>query len=247
MNYNKMYILITGGSGLIGEELISGFLEKKNKVHFTCTSNKEGLRVLKKFNNKNLQYSIMNINTKDDIYDFIKKNKMKKFTNIIHAARSLKTLKISKSINKNLINFEKEFLIGNILPYALFETYKKSLKNFVFISSMYGVVPPNRNLYPDEYKNSAINYGVSKSAQIHLTKELAVRYSKSKIRVNSISFGGFEGRVNKTFLKKYSLMCPIGRMLNKSEAFGPVWFLSSDLSKGTTGHNLVVDGGWSVW
>ena len=29
MNYNKMYILITGGSGLIGEELISGFLEKK--------------------------------------------------------------------------------------------------------------------------------------------------------------------------------------------------------------------------
>ena len=42
-------------------------------------------------------------------------------------------------------------------------------------------------------------------------------------------------------------MCPIGRMLNKSEAFGPVWFLSSDLSKGTTGHNLVVDGGWSVW
>ena len=62
-------------------------------------------------------------------------------------------------------------MIGNILPYALFETYKKSLKNFVFISSMYGVVPPNRNLYLDEYKNSAINYGVSKSAQIHLTKE----------------------------------------------------------------------------
>ena len=42
-------------------------------------------------------------------------------------------------------------------------------------------------------------------------------------------------------------MCPIGRMLNKSEAFGPVWFLSSNLSNGTTGHNLVVDGGWSVW
>ena len=75
MNYNMMYILITGVSGLIGEELISGFLEKKQKVHFTCTSEREGQRVLKKFNNKNLQYSIMNINTKEDIYDFIKKIK----------------------------------------------------------------------------------------------------------------------------------------------------------------------------
>ena len=122
MNYNKMYILITGGSGLIGEELISGFLEKKNKVHFTCTSNKEGLRVLKKFNNKNLQYSIMNINTKDDIYDFIKKNKMKKFTNIIHAANH-KTLKISKSIIKIYL-ISKRIFDRKYLPYALFETYK---------------------------------------------------------------------------------------------------------------------------
>ena len=51
----------------------------------------------------------MNINTKEDIYDFINKNKMKKFTNIIHAARSLDTLKISKSIKKNLFNFEKDY------------------------------------------------------------------------------------------------------------------------------------------
>ena len=51
----------------------------------------------------------MNINTKDDIYDFIKKNKMKKFTNIIHAARSLKTLKISKSIKKIYLILKKNY------------------------------------------------------------------------------------------------------------------------------------------
>ena len=56
--------------------------------------------------------------------------------------------------------------------------HKKSLKLCLFLQ--YGVVPPNRNLYLDEYKQSAINYGVSKSAQIHLTKELAVRYSKQR-------------------------------------------------------------------
>ena len=112
---------------------------------------------------------------------------------------------------------------------------------------MYGVVAPNKNLYLDGYNKSSINYGVAKSAQIHLTKELSVRYSDLNIRVNCISFGGFEGRVDKTFLKNYAKMCPLGRMLDKSESFGPVWFLSSDLSNGTTGHNLIVDGGWSVW
>ena len=102
------------------------------------------------------------------------------------------------------------------------------------------MVPPNRNLYLDEYKQSAINYGVSKSAQIHLTKELAVRYLKSKIRVNSISFGGFEGKRN--IFKKIFINVSNRKNVDKSEAFGPV-VLSLNLSNGTTGHNLVVDGG----
>ncbi len=244
---NNFNVLITGGSGLIGKELVKGFLDKGCKVTFTCTSLLEGKNLIKKFNFKNLSFLIMNIQKKEDIIKFTEKNKSQKYTNIIHCARSLKTIKIDKSLKKNLANFEKEFLLGNTLPYALFETYKKSLKNFVFVSSMYGIVPPNKNLYPDGYNTSSINYGVSKSAQIHLTKELAVRYADLNIRVNSVSFGGFEGRVNKSFIKKYSLMCPNGRMLDKSESFQPVWFLSSQLSEGTTGHNLVVDGGWTVW
>ena len=67
---------------------------------------------------------------------------------------------------------------------------------------MYGVVVPNRNLYKDKYKSSSIFYGISKAAQIHLTKELAVRLSQDNIRVNSVSFGGIEGRVSSNFKKK---------------------------------------------
>ena len=48
---------------------------------------------------------------------------------------------------------------------------------------MYGVVPPNKNLYTDKYKSSPIYYGVSKAAEIHLSKELAVRLQKKKLEL----------------------------------------------------------------
>ena len=51
-----------------------------------------------------------------------------------------------------------------------------------------------------DYKSSPIYYGVSKAAEIHLTKELAVRLS-DKIRVNSISFEVLRAELIKPSLK----------------------------------------------
>ena len=125
---------------------------------------------------------------------------------------------------------------------------RKNLSSVVNISSMYGIVAPNKSLYVNKYKSSPIFYGVSKAAQIHLSKELAVRLAKYNIRVNSVSFGGVEGRVDQKFKKKYKILCPLGRMLKSNEIFEPIWFLSNnELSSGATGHNLIIDGGWTIW
>ena len=177
-------------------------------------------------------------------------NKYKKinFNVLINNARDISNLKISKRNKDQFESFNKEIFLAVHLPYFLsIKLNHKHLKNIVNISSMYGVVPPNKNLYEDQYKSSPIYYGISKAAEIHLTKELAVRLANKNIRTNSISFGGFQGRVNKKFKENYKKMCPMGRMLNLKEIFSPVWFLCSDQSSGATGHNLVIDGGWSIW
>lgn len=112
---------------------------------------------------------------------------------------------------------------------------------------MYGIVPPNPSLYKNPEQDSPIQYGVAKAAQIHLTKELAIRLASKNIKVNAISFGGIEGRVDNEFRNKYAKLCPLKNMLKEEDVIGAIDFLASNNSVGMTGHNLVIDGGWSVW
>jgi len=48
------------------------------------------------------------------------------------------------------------------------------------------------------------------------------------------------------FKKKYSSICPSGRMLKESEIPGPIDFIFSKKTSGMTGHVIMVDGGWTL-
>lgn len=146
--------------------------------------------------------------------------------------------------------WKTEFELAVVAPYEIVMgiagSTNSKLSCVVNISSMYGVVARTPRLYEDPIMESPIHYGVAKAAMTHLTKELAVRLAP-KIRVNTISFGGVQGRVGEAFLKRYASLCPMGRMLKDHEVCGAIEFLISEKASMITGHNLVVDGGWTTW
>ena len=129
-------------------------------------------------------------------------------------------------------------------------TKKKHSGNIINISSIYGIISPNFNIYNiGDRKNSEI-YGATKAGIIQMTKYFATHLAEQNIRVNCVSPGGIFNNINpqsKNFIKKYSKLNPMKRMANYNEIIGAIIYLSSDASSYTTGHNLVVDGGMSSW
>jgi NAD(P)-dependent dehydrogenase (short-subunit alcohol dehydrogenase family) len=248
-------IVITGITGLIGRVLAKHFLgsgdvvigigrspDSLDRLKAEMEENADGLHCI--------SIDLSSENACNQLQRFLESASLLPDC-LINNARDASYLRISGSGTVARGDFMGELLLDVVVPYeltmALAMHSKSMLKSVVNIGSQYGIVAPNLSLYSDSAKASAVHYGVAKAGLVHLTKELAVRLSSQSIRVNCVAYGGVEGRVDDDFKKRYSKLCPIGRMLNESDLSAPVDLLLSPAASGITGHTLVVDGGWSIW
>ena len=68
------------------------------------------------------------------------------------------------------------------------------------------------------------------------------------VHVNAISPGGFNRNLPEGFVRDYANRTPLGRMGRDGiDLRGAVLFLATAASDYVTGHNLVVDGGFTTW
>lgn len=243
-------ILITGSTGLIGKQFVDYFSTNGFKV--------VGIyRIEEKFNKLFDSENIIGIKAdlmEENVCDFIL-NELERFKinpdYLINVATNTKFHKVGENGFSTRENMLGHYIINVIVPYELSfklaNQQNSKLKKIVNISSMYGIIPYNPYLYSNPLTDTPIQYSLAKSATIHLTKELAIRLADKDIQVNCISYGGVEGRVDEVFKEKFAELTPIKRMMRPEETVGAVEFLISDNSNYMTGHNLIVDGGRTIW
>jgi NAD(P)-dependent dehydrogenase (short-subunit alcohol dehydrogenase family) len=118
-----------------------------------------------------------------------------------------------------------------------------SIINFV---SIYGVVAPDFSIYEGSTMTMPVAYSAIKGGIIALSKYLATYYAKDNIRVNCISPGGVFDKQPESFVARYNAKTPLGRMGTPEDMVGAVLYLATDASSYVTGHNLIVDGGWTA-
>lgn len=242
---NDKIIVITGGSGLIGQAIVKSLVadgarvvnldiyasgDTKEQIDFIecdiCDheSSKRAInQVIKKYNR--IDGLINNAYPRTDdwgtSFDLITRESWEKNINW--------QLNSHIFITKHVIEVMKKQMGGAI----------------VFMTSIYGMVGNDMTLYAGTKIKTAPPYSAIKGALINFSRYLAASYGEFSIRINCISPGGVYDNQDQKFVDQYEKRVPLKRMAAPEDIAPSVSFLISDDAKYITGHNLVVDGGWT--
>ena len=256
-------VVITGVSGGLGQEYARAFIELNAKVVGLDIFEAPSIKKLSSSNPNNFLFSHTDVTNKLSLDKSLDNavNVFGKVTVLINNAAIDSPPSAPKEENGPFENYPEEswnkimdvnlksiFLCSQVFGAKMAEQNHGSIIN---ISSIYGLVSPDQNLYDYRRKNGddfykPIAYSVSKSGILNLTRYLSTYWAKKMVRVNSLSLGGVFNDQDKDFIDAYTSRIPIGRMAKKNEYNGAVIFLASRASQYMTGSNLIVDGGWTA-
>ena len=235
-------VIVTGANGLIGKEVVKHL--KKNKAIVVA----------------------VDVNAKDDMIDFnvtvpeeidglvtyvLKKyNRIDGLVCLAYPRTSDWGNKFEDvSLDSWRSNVDMQMNAVFYINQAVLEVMKNQQSgSIVNIGSIYGVVGNDFNLYKDYGGTSAAAYAAIKGGIINFTRFLASYFGEYNIRINCVSPGGILDAKNQqpTFIERYSEKSLLGRLGNPEEIAPPISFLLSEDASFITGHNLMVDGGWTA-
>ncbi|HMJ08310.1 MAG TPA: SDR family oxidoreductase [Pyrinomonadaceae bacterium] len=258
MNTNDLFrldrkvALVTGGAGIYGVHISRALAEAGAHVVIASRDLEQCERVAEELGGEGLKVSAMQLDLGSGesiaslcssiVSDFGKLDIL--FNNAVaRSGGDPSTVTEADWVAAMQINSTGFFLSCKIFGEQMIKQRSGVIVN---ISSIYGVVGPNFNIYDGTTMTSPANYAFAKGGMINFTRYMASYYGQFGIRVNAISPGGFQTDQPDVFIENYSKQTPLGRMATDDDIKGAAVFLASDASGYITGQNLMVDGGWTA-
>ncbi|HOJ38331.1 MAG TPA: oxidoreductase [Ignavibacteriales bacterium] len=250
-------IIIIGGGGLIGQQLVNSFLDDSFNV-VIADYNKENckyfLNKLKhNYHQSKFKFIQVDINSKESLENLI--NQTLNIYNNIDAVINVAYPK-NKNYGKDLLDVTYEDFCENInlhlggyfLVMQIFTRFfiKQGYGNIINTASIYGVVAPKFDIYENENFTMPVEYAAIKSSIIHLTKYFAKYLIGKNIRVNCVSPGGIYNKHNENFRTNYKKYCINKGLLDVKDIVSVYKFLILDDSFAINGQNIIVDDGFTL-
>lgn len=264
-------VVITGGAGLIGRKHCEAVLEGGG-VPVLIDIFQDALERVKETYSEKYPASSIEIYKADitspESLSFVRDELISKYGHINglinNAANNPKMEDKSKNMGAiQFHNFPVEIwnediavgLTGAFLCAQVFGTVmeKQGCGVVINVSSDYGIISPNQNIYRKDGLSEAeqtikpISYSVVKHGIIGMTKYLATYWAKKGIRVNTLCPASLANGQPEEFVRKISDLIPMGRMSRPDEYPATVLYMLSEASSYMTGATVILDGGRTIW
>lgn len=237
-------VLVTGGNGMLGKEMVND-IARKGAFPLTLDVN-----IDEDLNNGFVNCDITNDHSiKETINKIL--NKFGRIDGLVNNAYPRTT-----DWGNDFENIEPESWRKNVdwqlnahfvfCQEAIKVMKKQEYGSIVNIASTYGVVGNDLTIYEGTNMAPPAAYTAIKGGMINFTRYLASKFGHIGIRVNCVSPGGIFNNQPEPFVEAYNKRTPLKRMGNPDDIAPAVSFLLSDEAKYITGHNLMVDGGWTA-
>ncbi len=243
-NENSKIVIVTGGSGLLGKEIVA-HLSTKGHVAINADIN-----VLDNFSKNEINCDICDIHSINRMLDLVlnKFGKIDGFVNNAYPRTNDWGEQFENILSESWkLNIDMQLNSTFVTSKTILEIMKKQgYGSLVNIASIYGVIGPNFNIYKDTQMTMPAAYSAIKGGIINFSRYLASYYGPNNIRVNCVSPGGIFDNQNINFVNNYINNVPLRRMATPQDISPGVTFLISDDSKYITGQNIIIDGGWTA-
>ncbi len=138
------------------------------------------------------------------------------------------------------VNLKGVFLCCQAEGRAMLEAGSGAIVNVASISARIVNRPQNQ-----------VNYNAAKAGVVQVTRSCAAEWAGRGVRVNCISPGHTVTPMTAPAIDDmgdtWRENTPMGRLADPTDLQGALVFLASDAASYVTGHDLVVDGGYSIW
>ena len=246
--FENKVVLITGGSGGIGQATAKLFLDEGAKVAIVGTNDEKLAKVKEELGD--VLTIKANVANEDEVKNYVDKT-VEKYGRIdVFFNNAGIEGKVSPIIDQSVEDFKKVLDINVIgvflgLKYVIPIMQKQGSGSIINTSSVAGLMG-SPGVSP---------YVASKHAVIGITKTVALELAKENIRVNSIHPAPVETRMMRSLeegfnpedvesaKKALEESIPLGRYGTPEEIAKLVLFLGSDDSSFITGAQYVIDGG----
>lgn len=241
-----MTVVITGANSDIGKAVTNVYLHGSEDIYLLDHGTQYEALAEKYRNYENVTVYSLDLNDDQEVDGFkqVIHSEFKEIDILINIA-GINILKSFLDLDRETLDKVIRINATNTLIFTqsvIPKMISRGGSHIIFIGSQHGVVA-NYDRVP---------YSISKSILIHMTKSLALELSHFNIKVNCVSPTFVLTETNQELLHSPMFQInalheiPLEEYVAPEEVADAAAFLTSEKNKSITGHNLLIDGGWTI-